>query len=287
MSSLNTVIGNAKRGFVDSVSANGKNSLSLLAQGNLEGAVSNLLAAPGEALNAAITGSAASPGDGLGGINARGDAIQNWCWYCTLPPVTSSSALSFDLGISLLGNIGPLIALPWYYVQTANVPARTFATDSIQRNGHAIHFPESYSVDDLTLGLFMDTTGKAWQYINAWQGLVMANQDPKYAGNQGMWGLPAQYKKDIKITILSVDRKQMLSVRYINCFPKNPAPLELVSSSSEALVVNVNFAVEDVYISVSNDKGLISNLLDTAKGYALGALSNVGSSIVNNITSRI
>jgi hypothetical protein len=287
MSSLSTAIGNATANFTNSVASNGTNALGQLAQGNLEGAVSTLAQAPGEALNAVITGGAAAAGNGFGGLNARSDAIQNWCWYCSMPTLNNSSALQINTGIPFLGSVGPVVALPWYYVQTANLPTREFQTDSIQRNGHAIHYPESYLVQDLSLGLFMDTSGKAWQYITAWQGLVMGNQSASYPGNQGAWGLPAKYKKDIQIIVLSASKKQMLTMRYINCFPKNVSPLTLVNNASDALVAEIVFTVEDVDVTVSNDLGLINNILNTATGYAMGALSNVASSVANNISESV
>ena len=287
MSAISSLISNAQSNSTTSLLNTGNNSLSLLSQGNVQGAVSNLLNAPGDILNSVMTNGSSSPGNGLGGLQARGDALQSWCWYCSMPPITNSSALSFGTSVPLIGTLAPVVTLPGYYVQTAGLPTRTIVTDSIQRNGHAVHYPESYSVDDVTLGLFLDTTGKAMQYLLAWQGLVLKNQNPKLPSNQGRWGLPAKYKKDIILTCVSPSKQQMLSFRLINCFPKSTAPIALAYTDANAMVEDVSFCVEDVDIIVSNDKGFIDNLLSTATGYAMGALSNVTTGLVNQLSQSI
>jgi hypothetical protein len=184
------------------------------------------------------------------------------------------------------GALSPSVSLPWYYVQTANLPQRVVTAESINMNGHPIHLPESYSVPNLTLGFFMDSSNQAHQWLKAWQGQILGDSDPTSPVNHGMWGLPAQYKKTINIVVIDVKKKQMLNVRYINCWPSDPSALDLVSGSAEALVQNVTFMVEDVQVTLSNDKGLLGNLLDTAKGYAMGALSGFASNQINNLAGK-
>lgn len=279
MSALGNVISSIKT----SASGSFQSSLTQLASGNVEGAVSTLLQGPGDALDAIGATGSAGLGDALGGINARSDALQTWNWYCVPPPITNSSAIS--LGSIGGTNLTSSAMLPWYYVQTANLPFRTFQPDTIQRNGHAVIYPESYSVENLTLGLFMDSSSKSMSYISAWQGLVMANQNPKNPTNQGLWGRPSQYKKDIQVVLLSVARQQILKFRYINCWPLSVGTLSAVPGGSDIFIADVTFAVEDVDITISNDQGLINNLINSAEGYAMGALSGVTSGFLNNLSS--
>lgn len=255
-----------------------------LAQGNVGGAIETLLRAPGDAI-ANIGGRGSEDvGHSFAGMQARGDALQNWCWYCLLPSIPSANAPSLSLNT---GPVGSLVSLPWYYVQTSNLPQRVINADSTSMNGHQVHLPDSYAVPNLNLGLFMDSKNLAHRWLKAWQGQILGDADPTYAGNQGMWGLPANYKKTINIVVVDVKKKEMLTVRYINCWPQDPSALDLVSGAAEALVQQVSFMVEDVQITVSNDKGLIDNLLDTAQGYALGALSGASSALLNNLLRRV
>ena len=267
MSALSNVIGAAKSGFTT-----GKGSLNAslnsLVSGDIQGALANLANTAGDTLNAFAATGAAPLGDGFGGINAREDALQNWCWYAMLPAFGRTT-------------------LPWYYVSAANMPYRTIQTEAIQRNGKAVHYPESYSVDNLSMVFFLDNSGKAYQYLKTWQGLVLGNIDPKKPGNQGKWGLPSNYKKDIQLIVFSVAKKRMLNVKYINCWPTNLTALSLSSGQAEALSQEVNFLVEDVEVTVNNDKGLMENLLDTTTNFVIGnaanALTGFGDQQLNNL----
>jgi hypothetical protein len=185
-------------------------------------------------------------------MNARGDALQNWCWYCVPPAIYNTDAIDID-DITISSLAAPLVWLPWYYVQAATIPDRTIQAASIQRNGHAMHFPESYSVDDLTLTLFLDSKNVARQWLRSWSHLVLSVDNPRNPANQGRWGLPYQYKRDISFVVHSVRNKRVLHFKYIGCWPKSTGGLALASGSSEALTCDVTFAVEDVRVSVGNE----------------------------------
>jgi hypothetical protein len=191
-------------------------------------------------------------GNDFAGINARGDALQNWCWYCVPPAIYNTDAINLDaLTVSSLA--APLVWLPWYYVQAATLPDRDIQTRTIIRNGHAMHFPQSYSVGDLTLTLFLDSKNVARQWLRSWQHLVVSVDNPRNATNQGRFGLPYQYKRDISFVVHSVRKKRVLHYKYIGCWPKSTSGLELTSGESQALTCDVTFAVEDVRVSVGNE----------------------------------
>lgn len=261
----------------NAVKSSGKTALSSFVnkalQGNLKDALSGLKDAPGQLLDNAGSFGQASPGDALRGMNARGDAMQNWCWYCLLPSLTSSSSKSF-LGFK------KSVALPWYYVQRTNTPFRTIETESIRRSSHNVVLPTSYSVGTLTLEFFMDSNNEAQNYLKTWSALVLGADDPAKMSNRGVWGLPATYKKDINIYVLSVNKKVLLNFKYMGCWPTDPQALELTSDDASVLSHSVTFSVEDVSVSVMNDKGVIDNLLSTAQGYAMSALSGGAKTIL-------
>lgn len=266
MSGLGNVIKNAKNSVKGSFSEGAQQ----IAKGDIIGGVATILNGPGDALSN-LTGGAAL-GDSMKGMQSRSDALQNWCWYCITPKLENQTAKGFSSFLPFLGNVSSSVTLPWYYVQTANMPLREFAADSTNMNGHPVHFPESYSVGQLQLGLFLDSSNKAYEWLTTWQSFIMGSKDPKVADNQGAWNVPAQYKKDINIVLLNVSKKKMLNVKYINCWPAAPEALSLTSSNAEALVQNVSFYVEDVEVKVFNDKGFLGNLKESAVGFAMGAL---------------
>lgn len=237
----------------------------------VRGAVANT--AFGQSVGLTASGGSRAPGDAHGGINARGDALQNWCWYALLPDISDG---------------GIVTSLPWYYAQTATLPRRLIQSDSANFNGHPVHFPESYSVDQLRLGLFMDTTNRAQAWLAAWEGLVLGNDDPTNPRNHGMWGLPADYKKTIDIVILNTERREMLNVKYINAWPSQPEAQELVSGSGEAMVQNVSFMVEDVQIQIMDGQE-VANAVRTARDNLVqfGVTTGLSASGISNVLNQI
>ena len=143
MSSLSDILGDGK-----SALQVGGNSITAAAQaaasGDIMGAIGILQNTPGDMINSIGSGGGTDYGDTGRAINARGDAVQNWCWYCIMPSLTDGNAIS-------LFSMKPSVALPWYYVQKMNLPLRSFQVESISRNGYQAHYPESYSVNDLQL----------------------------------------------------------------------------------------------------------------------------------------
>lgn len=263
MSFVSDILGNAK----DNVKGGIANAGSQLLSGDVSGALATVTNIPGNLLaNMGARGSA-SFGDGFAGINARKDAVQDWCWYCMLPRADGKD-------------------LPWYYVTGANTPHRKINVESLKRNGHMVHYADSYeTTGSLQLKFFLDTSSKTHYYLKAWQGLIVGDANPALAVNQGLWGYPAAYKKTITIAVMSVSRKELLVFKYYGCFPTDPQALELSAGSATPLELTVDFQVEDVDVTVKNGLGFIENLKEQAKGLAMDAIGGGLSSLVSSFAS--
>jgi hypothetical protein len=280
MSTLSDIVGGAKNS-VKTTLPNTKNSiLTDLGKGNISNAIDTALNFPNDVGNTLASGGSAPFGDAFGGMAARKDALQNWCWYCMPPAVSNSSALA-------IMSFAPSVSLPWYYVVGADLPQRSFDVKTYARNGTQVSNPSGCKVDNLTLKLFADSSSKAIEWVSAWQSLVMENRNPKTPANQGLWGLPANYKKDISFFLLSVDQKQLVEIIYSGCWPVSEEAYSLVSGTSEVLGLSLTLSVDNVYRKISNDKGLIDNLKDTALGYGMSALSGATSAAMSGISSGI
>lgn len=197
------------------------------------------------------------------GINSRGDAIQNWCWYCELPTLTETPLMPAN------------VDLPWYYVPQASIPYRNIASSQTSRSGGQRNYPDSYSVDDLTLTLFMDDTNAAMDYANSWIGRVLSPDDPSIVTNRGLWGLPGHYKKEVKIHILTPAKDRLLTIKYVGCWPVTINQQELSSDSSSTLVAQIQLKVDDVYVEISDglDQSSARFPFLGTTGFSLGSLS--------------
>jgi hypothetical protein len=272
MPSISDILGAAKSSVAGGVSS----SISQLVQGDVSGALSSLTSTATDLVANTLAQSGASFGDAMTGMNAREDAMQSWCWYAILPVIQNTSAN--------LVSLNPSVTLPWYYVEESNLPMRSVTPRSLDRNGHTANYAESYSVEGLSLTFFMDNANLAYKYLKAWQGNMLGNADPGKQVNQGVWGYPANYKKDITIVVTSVTKKTLITAKYYGCMPTNLAALDLDSDSSTRLKQRVEFAVDDMDLKVSNLKGNLENLVSTASGYAISALNGVSSSFLSGLS---
>jgi hypothetical protein len=297
---------------------------STIASGALSGIGSALtsIAGPG-ALGTLGAGLAA--GNDLAGIQARSDPLLSFCWYAQMPtinPTTTSSGSvnqnapstslvsSLTNGISALAGAavnslgsslgGSLFAsssattLPWYYVEEAVLPFRNFSVKSIFRDGRHRHYADTYSVDNLMLHFYLDSSNTAFQYLQAWQNAVMS---PFSANNSatsgGGFGRPVQYKQPIYIYILDVTKAQMAIVEYTECWPTNLGALNLDSASSTRLTAVVPFSVGDVFINIvgvaqSLVQGVLANpsqFSSLASNAAKQTLNNGSASVSSTISS--
>ena len=322
--SLSDVIGSAVSQFTSS------SAISTFAGGAVSAGLAGLgsklssIAGPG-ALG--TLGAGLAPGNDLAGIQARSDPLMSFCWYAQLPTVnpspTSSSPVnqnSTSLASSLTNAVSSLassavsslastlggslfsssaaVSLPWYYVEEAQLPFRNFSSKPIFREGRDRHYADKYSIDNLTLHFYLDSSNTSLQYLQAWQNAIIAPFSANGAATSGGgFGRPTQYKQPIFIYILDVTKAQMAIVEYTECWPTNLGTLQLESGTSNRLVGQVPFSVGDVFVNIvgvaqslvngvlsnpSQFKNLLSSAGSTVIGNAAGAVSSTISSAVTS-----
>lgn len=318
--SLVSTPGNVADAFVSGLSG-----FSLTGAGNVQSRASS---------NGGVT-----PGDSLNGALIRPDPLMAYCWYAELPsiapPVQQNAALSAlgsSIGSSLgssLGSVlgGPLgglagsavgssvgsslggsvmsgqqkaVELPWYYVEHAALTFRQFSTVEIFREGRDRKYPSRYSVDDLRLTLYLDSMNNTLNYLQAWNNAIMqpfASGDAVSKG--GGMGRPANYKKTIRVYILSVTRAELCIIEYVEAFPTGFTGMDMTSGNGDRIAAEVTFSVGDVFVSVlpidstkinglapefatlnNNVQYAVSGLVNQAINTATGAAQNLFSSVL-------
>ena len=287
--SLEDVLGQAKSEFTSIVTQPGGIS-SAIAQWNLQGPgslidMNSLLYSSTNGIN---------PGDALAGALARPDPIQAYCWYAQMPILTpatiqaAATSLGGTIGESIGGMFGQTMSslgstagsvfggvlagnvagaqLPWYYVESANLPLRTFTPVDVFREGRNRKYPISYDVGELRMGIYMDCDNNALTYLQAWQNAILRPFNATAAASQGGgFGRPIAYKKPIRIFILSVDRSEIAIFTYSECWPSSVDNFAMTSGTPDRIIAEVTFSVGDVFISVfpvseEATKALVANL---------------------------
>lgn len=229
-------------------------------------------------------------GNSLNGALNRSDPILSFSWYAEMPTLNPTvlngtrvdSTVNSTINNGILGgtiqkaieasfansavkdSVKSNLTCPWYYVETANCPFRSFATVSRFVEGRKRNYPGAYSVGDLILGMYMDNSNISLAYLKTWENLILAQIDKKNKDVVGgNFGIPINYKKSIFIYLLSAVKKQIMVIEYAECWPTNLHAINLDSASSTRVVANVNFSVGDVYTTIfSIDNSTVSNIIN-------------------------
>lgn len=254
-----------------------KGAVSSILKGDFSGGVEKLLKAPQDILGTLgstfglSSGSkltnpgGISPTNSLEGAMARSDPQLSFNWYCDLPIISAID--------------GQPVGLPWYFVEEATVPMRTFQPVSRFFQGRQQHLAGNYDIDDLQLAIYADSSNEALNYLTAWQGAVLKPFDSKsrYSGGGG-YGRPSDYKRDIPVYLLSADKRTLCQLLYTECWPKVIQAYSLNSGTSDRVVNHVTFSTGDVFVTLYNVSNTSSKgFLPFAKS-AVSALRNYLSS---------
>lgn len=314
--SLSDAIGSASAAFTG---ANiGAAFTSTVATGALSGIGSTISSLAGPGILGTL-GAGMAPGNDLAGIQARSDPLMSFCWYAQLPTInptpTSSNPVnqnnpSTSLASSLTNALSSIassavnslsstfggsvfssasaVSLPWYYVEEASLPFRNFSTKSIFRDGRHRHYADTYSIDNLTLHFYLDSSNTAFKYLQAWQNAIIG---PFSAANvttsSGGFGRPQQYKQPIYIYVLDVTKAQMAIIEYVECWPTNINALTMDSNSSTRLTAIVPFSVGDVFINIVGvAQSLVQGILSNPSQMG-NLLKNAVSTTGNNLSASV
>ena len=255
---------------------------------------SSVLSSPGTFAQTSGTNGIA-PGDDLAGAQARSDPMLAYTWYAQMPVITpgtnqssanaSASSILSGVAAALVTNLAsPLVGsiftsnsqqLPWYYVEQAQLPFRTFEAQHIFREGRPRAYPTKYSVGNLRLGIYADSSNIALQYLQTWQNAIMTPFSSATASTMaGGWGRPSDYKFPIFIYLVDVTSNVLALIEYTECWPVNIEPYSMESGNSNRIINQVTFEVGDVFINLVG-------------GGSLLLASLLGSPINNAITQTI
>lgn len=194
-------------------------------------------------------------GYSLLGALARSDPLLDFNWYCVLPPIQSAYGTT---------NLG------WNYVEECTVPFRQFENRSVYDQGFNKHYAGKYSVDNLRLGVYMDSQAKSLMYFRAWQAAIMqpfpATEAPTLGGN---FNVPMNYKKDVRIYLMNPRRQVIAQILCTGCWPTNIDSLGLTSAQGGRLIQTVNLSVDDVFLDFTGAAAdIISEAIDALGGKA-------------------
>lgn len=168
--------------------------------------------------------------------------------------------------------------MPWSYIDEIQCASISVSPATVFRNGLQKKYAGAYDVGGASIKLYTDVSGISFNYPNAWLRSIRRND--------GQWGLPASYKKDIIIFVLDSTRQVVVDIRLVGCFPNTWQSYNFEASASSPLFTSLDLSVDDFYINVEADptaaKSALSQFLSPVTGL-LDTAANKVSSVMGNI----
>lgn len=200
----------------------------------------------------------------LDAVSSRGDPITNFDWIAVV--VNKSVSLN--------------TTLPWYYINHIQLPGPSLGSEEKYVDGRLKKYATLFTLDSVSIRLFSDTTGAAFNFANDWFRATYRDDN--------LYQLPSVYKKNIYVFILDPTRDVVLDIQLIGCKPTNWAGYSLGSDSSSALETSMTLDVDDFRVNYdSNPTSVIANV-NAALGASIGGLiSQTSQTVANSITSTL
>lgn len=135
-----------------------------------------------------------------------------------------------------------LQAIEPIYIDSLQLPSIRVEQSTVYRQGINVNYAGGVSVDNCTMNLFNDRTGKALKLASSWINSV-------YNFETGNYGSPAEYKKDITVYLMTVTGDIICQIDLVGCFPTSFNSLSLTNASSDLMPVVLDLSVDMMYLS--------------------------------------
>jgi hypothetical protein len=185
---------------------------------------------------------------------SRLDPLLSIDWYCTLP--------------LLQGVRSEPRTLPWQMVEEATLPMFEFEPVSNYKAGKTFHYPSHQNLGSLTLKFYEDSSGQSTAFIRNWQSLIFDKET-------GLYNVPKVHKQIITFTLFDVAKFEVITIRYLGCWPQNPDSYQLIGGSSERITPSVTFSVDDIEMTFNQLTSEATQSLISNVGYDYPSVPNV------------
>lgn len=227
--------------------------------GSLTAAANGLLSTPVNSFNSFLdkVASKLSPSRALiGRPYARQNVLQ-------VMQQRGDPVLSFDwIGVIIDPTVNVGKQMPWQYIDGLTTPSLSVDQHSLFFNGLTKKFASVYSTGGVSLKLFTDVKAKSFNYANYWMRSSYRED--------GFYGLPRAYKKDIQVFILDATREIVVDLRFLGCFPVSWDQYTL-DATNGILETTLQLSVDEMYLNYDSD---FSAAKDTINGFANGLLNS-------------
>lgn len=181
--------------------------------------------------------------------------------------------LAFDW-LAVIIDPNPTSALPWYYIDTLTSPDLSISTQDLHFNGLTKRYAGQLNVGSVELGLFTDQNAATFTYANDWFNATY-RQD-------GFYSLPSRYKRDVLFFVLDPQRRTIIDIRFVGCWPTNYAPYSFDGQNS-VVETRLTLSVDQV---IFNTESSLTRAVDRFKSQWPGLVTDAAANLLNFPTRR-
>jgi hypothetical protein len=174
-----------------------------------------------------------------------------------LPSVVEGGTLA-----KLAGRSDPILSVDWlafvvdpegsnastidpYYIDAVQTASLRIQPRTVYRSGIEKNYAGPLSVDNLTISLYTDRTGKAVKFASSWFNAT-------YNSRNGDFRLPKEYKKNVQVVFFDPAKIALYTFTFIGCFPSSLPSYTLDGNGSNPIVTQLDLSVDDIAIDVAD-----------------------------------
>lgn len=119
------------------------------------------------------------------------------------------------------------------FCDSVNWPGRQIITNEQSTSLKVTKQAYSFAVEDLTVTFLLTNNWSTWNYLNAWQNLIIEN----LSGERGFYiNYKRDYAKDIEIHHLDQNNRIRKRVKFKNAFPTTLNSMELSNAGENTIL---------------------------------------------------
>ncbi len=153
-------------------------------------------------------------------VNNLPDPAIAWRFGCTFPTIN---------GLTIADTYLDKATLPQELVESANQYVA----------GSFVYYPTTMNSSDVELTFYEDRSFSVFKYLTYWRRQVL--------DDDGNYGLPKDYKKELDFTLYDQTGATGLTLRYVGAWPKGPAAYNMDSESSGRLLTVCSMSLDSAF----------------------------------------
>ena len=156
-------------------------------------------------------------------LRQRNDPLLSFKWICP------DEALPFGL--------------PSTYLESVDVPWNNIKVEGgVYVNGKYVYYPGAHDISGLNMVFYEDDKASCMKWIMQWKAAIKDFET-------GLYNLPKDYKKDMKVQLMDSKNNPIMTVELIGIWPEATSNWSLNYTDNGRLTVSQAFSIDDQIIT--------------------------------------